>query len=203
LRDGARLSLDAVKRPGARELATAALACVLATSVVDAHAAHRTITRSQAPAVAAAVSLRHSDLPTFGQQRNPITKEQQKLNAQLTTCIGGVPGSLALAESQSPTFSTAGAPAPTISSTVEILPSATLVAKDLAAITGAKGVPCLKSQLRTQLGSSLVNGESLTVTAARLRAHSAAATGRSSCASRSRSPSNRAPRSSTCRSSMT
>jgi hypothetical protein len=131
-------------------------------------AAHHTITRGQARAVAAGVSLRHSDLPTFGRQRNPITKQQQKLNAQLTACIGGVPDSLALAESQSPTFSTAGAPALTISSTTEIFPSATLVAKDLAAITGAKGVPCLESQLRTQLGSSLTKGESLTVTAARL-----------------------------------
>lgn len=135
---------------------------------MDAQAAHRTVTRSQSPAVAAAVSLRHSDLPTFRQERNPITKQQQKLNAQLTACVGGVPDSLALAESQSPTFSTSGAPALTISSTVEILPSATLVAKDLAAITGAKGVPCLKSQLHTQLGGSLTKGESLTVTGARL-----------------------------------
>jgi hypothetical protein len=143
------------------------LACVLAIAAV-ADATQRTITRIQAPAVAAAINLHHSDLPTLGQQRNPITNQEQKLSAQLTACIGGVPDSLALAEAQSPTFSTPGASALTISSTTEILPTATLVAKDLAAITGAKGVPCLKSQMRTQLGSSLAKGESLTVTAARL-----------------------------------
>jgi hypothetical protein len=144
------------------------LACALAIAAVADAATQRTITRSQAPAIAAAISLRHSDLPKLEQQSNPITKQEQQQNAELTACIGGVPNSEALVETQSPTFAATGGSSLTVSSDTEILPSAALVAKDLAATVGPKGVPCFESQLRAELAGSVAKGQTLSIKTARL-----------------------------------
>jgi hypothetical protein len=159
----------AVRRSRARGIAAAVCLCALAIGVAAAYGSHRILTSTEAPGAATAINLRHSDLPKLGQQSNPITKQEQQLNDELATCIGGVPNSTAFAEAQSPTFAAAGASTLTISSSTEILPSAALVAQDLAAITGAKGIPCLESQLRSQLQSSVAKGQTLTVKAAHLR----------------------------------
>jgi len=139
-----------------------ALAGLLALGADAALASHRTISRSQAQSVAVAISLRHSDLPTLGQHSNPITAQERSLNAQLTACIGGVAESMALAEAQSPSFG-AGSSSVTINSDTEILPSAALVANDLAAITGSRGLPCLQAELGRQLRASAAKGETLTI----------------------------------------
>lgn len=144
-----------------------ALASLLAVGADDALASHRTISPSQAQAVANAIALRPSDLPTLSQQSNPITAQERQLNAQLTACAGGVPDSKGLAEGQSPSFASTGNLPVTINSNTEILPSAALVAKDLAAITGSRGLPCLQAQLARQLRSSISKGETLSVHGAR------------------------------------
>ena len=115
----------------------ALLIAVLAVGVAAAHGAHRTITRAQAKAVAAAISLHHSDLSTLNQQSNPITAQELRSNAELTACVDGVPASEAYAQQQSPDFTNASGSI-TIDSTAEILPTASLAARDLAAITGSR-----------------------------------------------------------------
>jgi hypothetical protein len=149
------------------EAGALALAALLALGADAALASHRTISRSQAQSVATVINLRHSALPSLGQQSNPITAQERRLNAQLTACMGGVPDSQALAEAQSPSFADSGNTSVMISSDTEILPSAALVAKDLAAITGPRGLPCLQAQLAGQLRSSLAKGETLTIHGAR------------------------------------
>lgn len=150
-----------------RGVGALALASLLALGADAALASHRTISRSQAQSVATAIALRPSDLPSLSQHSNPITAQDRRLNAQLTACVGGVPESKALAEGQSPSFASTGNLPVTINSDTEILPSATLVAKDLASITGSRGLPCLQAQLAGQLRSSLSKGETLSVHGAR------------------------------------
>lgn len=145
----------------------ALLIAVLAVGVAAAHGAHRTITRAQAKAVAAAISLHHSDLSTLNQQSNPITAQELRSNAELTACVDGVPASEAYAQQQSPDFTNASGSI-TIDSTAEILPTASLAARDLAAITGSRGLPCLERELKAQLQSGAAKGDSVTVTGARL-----------------------------------
>jgi hypothetical protein len=150
-----------------RGVGALSLATLLALGADAALAAHRTISSSQAQSVATAIGLRHSDLPSLSQQSNPITAQERRLNAQLTTCVGGVPDSKALGEAQSPSFASSGNSSVTVNSDTEILPSASLVAKDLASITGSRGLPCLQAQLAGQLRSSISKGETLTIHGAR------------------------------------
>lgn len=142
---------------------TVVLVAVLAVGVAAARGTHRTVTRAAAHAVAVAINLRPSDLPTLAAQANPITAAQRRFSAQLTACLGGVPDNEAYADAQSPTFTSSGSSSLTISSTTEILPSAALVAKDLAAVRSAKGIPCLQRQLGTQLKASLAKGDTLSI----------------------------------------
>jgi hypothetical protein len=136
---------------------------VLAVGVEAALGSPTNITRAGAHAVAVAINLRDSDLPKLSAQSNRITAAQRRFSAQLTTCLGGVPDSLAYADAQSPTFTSSGEASLTISSNTEILPSAALVAKDLAAVRGAKGIPCLQRQLGAQLKASLAKGDTLRI----------------------------------------
>jgi hypothetical protein len=131
---------------------------------------HRTLTRAKAHAAAVAINLRSSDLKSLAAQSNPITASQRRFSAQLTACLGGVPNAKAYALAQSPSFTGSGSTALTVSSTSEILPSAALVAKDLDAIKGAKGIPCLQAQLGTQLKASLAKGDTLAIHGAPLPA---------------------------------
>jgi hypothetical protein len=153
-----------------KRVGTAVLIGALAVGAASALGSHRTITRREAKAAAVAINLRHADLPTLAAQSNPITVEQQRFSAQLTACLHGVPNSEAYAEAQSPTFTGSGSSSLTVSSTSEILPSAALVAKDLAAVVGAKGIPCLQSQLGTELRASLAEGDTLQIHGAALPA---------------------------------
>ena len=140
----------------------ALLAVVAAVACAGvALAAHRTITRNQAQAVATSINLRHSDLPTFAAHPNPVTADEKRLNATLGRCVGGVPDSQALAKVQSPTFTSPGSVSATISSESQIMPSQALVAKDLAAIAGPKAIGCLRSELNAELRATLPKGDSL------------------------------------------
>ena len=122
-----------------------------------------TVSRQQAKAVANAITLKHSDLPTYTQEKNPITAGELRQDAELAKCDGGVPRSQEFAETQSPSFVKAptGKPSITVTADTEILPSAALVAQDLDATKGPKGIPCLKADLRSQLGGSLPAGAKL------------------------------------------
>ncbi len=136
---------------------------ILSVGVETALGSHRTVTRRAAHGVAVAISLRQGDLPTLAAQNNPITAAQRRFSEQLTTCLGGVPGKEAYADAQSPTFTGSGSSSLTISSTTEVLPSAALVAKDLATVQSAKGIPCLQRQLGAQLQASLAKGDTLKI----------------------------------------
>jgi hypothetical protein len=151
-----------------RKSQTLRRACVAATTVVIVAfaadvslASVHAITRSAAKAVATAISLRQSDLPTLKQISNPITPQQLRLNAQAVNCAGGVPLSKAYANTQSPEFVGSGSPSVTIVSSVEILPSAALVAKDFAAIERPKTLRCLVSEVSSAFRSALPKSESL------------------------------------------
>ena len=132
-------------------LATSVALVTLAAGAVTAFASPGTITAAAAPAVAAAISIRHADLPKTEQRSNPITPQELQQDATLTKCAGGVPVSEALANTQSPNFVSASGAAVTVNSGTEILPSTALVATDFAAITGKRGLPCLLRQLRGEL----------------------------------------------------
>jgi len=150
-----------------RSIGVLALASLLALGAAPALASHHAISSSQAQSVATAIGLRHSDLPSLSQHSDPITAQERQLNAQLTACVGGVPDGKALAEAQSPSFASSGNSSVTVNSDTEILPTAALVAKDLASITGSRGLPCLQAQLASQLRSSTSKGETLTIHGAR------------------------------------
>lgn len=132
-------------------------------------AAHRSVTTAEAPAVANAIALRHADLSKLRLQSNPMTAQEIAQSAQLTSCVGGVPASEALANTQSPNFVSSSGASETVSSGTEILPSDALVAKDLAAITGPHGLPCLLAQLRSELVGTPSKGETVTSHASPLR----------------------------------
>lgn len=131
-------------------------------------ASHRAITRSEAPAVVAAINLRHSDLPTLKEQANSITPQDTRLNAQLTACAGGVPAREALADVQSSDFVGSGPSGTTLGSEAEILPSAALVAKDLSAIGRPRALSCLVSVFGGALRSTIPKTDTVTTHAARL-----------------------------------
>jgi hypothetical protein len=136
--------------------------------VASARAAHRTVTRARAPAIAAALDLRPGDLPALRIAANPITARERALDREFAGCVGGVANSRAYAAAQSPEFSSSRGAAVTIDSTTEIMPSAALVRRDLSAMTGPRGIPCLQRQLRGALSTGLARGDSLQISAARL-----------------------------------
>jgi hypothetical protein len=144
------------------------VAALLAAGADAALASHRTVTIAQAVAVATAISIRQADVPKLEQRSNPMTAKESAQNAQLTACIGGVPDSEALANTQSPNFVSSSGTSVTLSSGTEILPSAALVAKDLAAVTGPHGLPCILKQLRGELVGKPPKGETVTSYASRL-----------------------------------
>ena len=144
---------------------------VIAILVVGAEAAaqdsHRTVTRAEAPAIATAINLRYADLPALRPGANPITSRERALDEEFTRCVGGVANSRAYAAAQSPTFTSSRAAALAIDSTTEILPSAALVRRDLAATSGPNGIPCLERQLRGVLSTTVPRGDTLQISATR------------------------------------
>jgi hypothetical protein len=124
---------------------------VLVSGAGAALASHRAVTQTDALAVATAINVRALDVPKLKQQSNPITATELRQEAQLTACVGGVPASDALANTQSPDFVSSSGTSVTLSSGTEILASTALVAKDFAAVTGPRGLPCLLAELRSEL----------------------------------------------------
>jgi hypothetical protein len=123
--------------------------------------APRSVTRAQAAAVASAMNLRHSDLPGLMQQANPQTAQDRKLDAQASACAGAVPPSRAYTDTQSPAFISSGQPSVAVASSVEIMPSTALVASDFHAVEQPRALPCLVTELDTQLRSSLPSSDRL------------------------------------------
>ena len=141
--------------------AAALLAVSCATALAATAAGPRTVTRSEASALAAALGLRHSDVPTLVQQPNPQTAEVRRLDAQASACAGAVPPSRAYVDRQSPAFVSGGQPTVAVASSIEIMPSAALVARDFRAVERPRALPCLAAELATQLRSSLPSGDRL------------------------------------------
>jgi len=142
--------------------AAAVLTAIVATGLTGvALAAHRTIARSQAKAVATAINLRHGDLPGYAQHPNPITKQEEQIDAQLSKCTGTSQDAAAFAKVQSPSFDSPGAVSTSVGSTAMIAASASVVASDLKAVSGPKAVDCIGNQLRSQLRAALAGKATL------------------------------------------
>ena len=153
------VSRERSRRLGAAVLVVAAL---LALEAGVAAASHRVVTHRQARAVAAAINLRHADLPTLKQIGSVTTTPEDAGGQQLSACAGGVPDRLAFANVTSPNFISNAEPSATISSSTEILPSAGLVAKDLAAARSARGQTCIQEALQASLHSQAQKNETFT-----------------------------------------
>jgi hypothetical protein len=130
-------------RRGALRLVAIGLALSLAAATGAASASPTTITREQAPAVAKAINLRPGDLPGYSPKPNPVTAQTIQQDKKFNTCDRGVQDSTALTVLPSPLFRNAST---VIVSEVEVMPSAALVTKDLAAVTSARGLSCFNSQ---------------------------------------------------------
>lgn len=119
-----------------------------------------TPSRAQALAFARAVNLRAGDLPGFKAGAvSKTTASERKMSAQLASCSGGVNPSRALIERDSPDLTAAsGIVQADVSSEVEVLPSAALVAKDLAAVKSARGKACLERALNKEFAAMKVKG---------------------------------------------
>lgn len=143
--------------------APVALAVMLLAGASGALAGPASVSRAHANTVADAILLRPGDLAGYKQEPNPMTAHERALSAQEARCIGGVPPSEAWAQSQSPGFTRtlADGASTTVSSQAELLPSAALVDKDLAAASGPHGIPCLQTELVATLRASLPKGQSL------------------------------------------
>ena len=145
-------------RAGLAGLGVLIALALLATAALGA----RTVTRKQALAVANAISLRHSDLPTLVQSPNPVTSQQIQIQNRAIACAGAVPLSKAFANTQSPIFQASGTTVLAINSGTEILPSTTLVAADFAATERPRALPCVLAEVETGLKAGLPAGAKLT-----------------------------------------
>jgi hypothetical protein len=155
-----------------RTVAAAALAsaCLLAGAAAAALAAAKQVSPANATAVATAVNLRHSDLPTLKAQGNPITSQQRQQNAKLTACIGETSPSKLLADVQSQDFVGPSPDTLTISSETQIEPTVAAVTNDLAAIHRPLALTCLRSQLGAALATSAPKNSNYSISIARLPA---------------------------------
>ncbi len=124
--------------------------------------------RSKAQSVAAAVNLRHSDLPTLSVQSNTLTAHDKALNAQVTACIGETPESEFFADVRSPNFVGPAPSSLTISSETQILPSVSMVTKDLAAIRRPHALSCLVNELDTEFRATFPKSDTVGTSIVRL-----------------------------------
>jgi len=162
-------SRSLIRRHRAAAVALASV-CLLACGAVAALAAAKQITPADATAVATAVNLRHSDLPTLKAQANPFTAQQRQQNAKLTECIGEAPPSKLLADVQSQDFVGPSPDTLTISSETQIEPSVATVTSDLAAIHRPLALTCLRSALGSALATSAPKNSNYSIAIARLAA---------------------------------
>jgi hypothetical protein len=151
-----------------RPVALGAVVALLLCGAGIALASQRTISRSGAPATATAVNLRHSDLPTLKVESNTLTAQDKRSEAQLEACIGETPSSKMLADVLSSNFVGPSPASITISSETQILPSTSLVAKDLAADRSPHALTCVEDAVRVALQTSVPKGATLTLSVARL-----------------------------------
>lgn len=138
-------------RAGLAGLAVAVSLGLVASAALASH----TVTRKQALSVANAISLRHSDLPSFTQSANPVTPQQLQAENKAIACAGAVPLSEAFANTQSPIFQTGGPAVVAVNSSAEILPSTAIVAKDFAASERPQALRCVLAEVETSLSAGL------------------------------------------------
>jgi hypothetical protein len=119
-----------------------------------------TPTKAQARAFARAVNLRTGDLPGFKTGSvSKTTAADKKMSAQVASCAGGVNPSRSLIQVDSPDLTAkSGIAQADVSSEVEVLPSAALVAKDLAAATSSRGKACLERALNKEFAAMKIKG---------------------------------------------
>jgi hypothetical protein len=149
-------------------VAVVVAACLLAAAA--ALAAAKPVTPANAKAVATAMNLRSSDLPTLKVQANPVTAQDRQNNAQMSACIGETPPSKAFADVQSSNFVGPSPDTLTISSEAQIQPSVAAVTSDLAAIHRPTALTCLQKALVKALATTAPKGSTYTVSTARLPA---------------------------------
>ena len=138
-------------RAGLAGLAALVALGLIATAALGA----RSVTRKQALALANAISLRHSDLPSLAQSSNPVTPQQLQIENKAIACAGAVPLKEAFVNTQSPIFQTSGPSVEAINSGAEILPSTALVAKDFAASERPQALRCVLAEVETGLRAGL------------------------------------------------
>lgn len=105
------------------------------------------LTRTSASAYAHAVNLRATDVPGMSagspEGELPHTPSSERSNAAFTRCFGGVSASARLVKIHSPEFSAGrAAQSQIVRSTVEVWPTATLVARNNAAYFSSRGQRC-------------------------------------------------------------
>lgn len=145
-----------------RRVVTAAAALLLCSTGI-AVASDPTIPRSSAKAVAQAISLRPSDVPTLTAQSNPITTQELRGATEAAICEGRYPPRDAFALGQSDRFVGTGGQ-PLVLSTSTIMPSAAMVAHDLVALRGAKEDACFARVLAAQTSATLPKNETIVST---------------------------------------
>lgn len=117
-------------------------------------------TKARAKAFATAVNLRAGDLPGFkvGRPTTPSASDNAT-GDQLARCAGGVVSAKSVYDVGSPEFTlTSGIVQQEVSSEVDVLPSAALVARDLHAVKSARGKKCLATAIGKLLAATKVNG---------------------------------------------
>src|SRR5436305_5784277 len=137
---------------------TAALA--LLVGVADAQAP---MARSDAIAIARTVNLTAHDMPGYSAKLQRPDVRPDTESVQFARCAGAVPGSVAIADRNSNDFERSGSTRfDGANSTVEVMPNAALVKKDLAALVSARARRCFTSRLggiRRAKGVTIIGGQ--------------------------------------------
>jgi hypothetical protein len=123
-------------------------------------ASQRTITPSEARAVAMAIRLRHSDLPNLKKQGSAGSAQS---SAEEAACIGETPPSEDLAVIKSATFVGPEPTSLTVVSDTEIAASAAVAANNLAAGRRPRALTCVRIYGGRELRASLPKGQSVTI----------------------------------------
>jgi len=117
-------------------------------------------TKAAATAFADAVNLRTGDIPGF--TTGPVSKltaADKRSGAAISRCAGGVDSRRAVVDVFSPDFKRAsGIVQQEITSDIEVLPSAALVAKDLRAVNSARGRRCLERAFQKGFATMKIAG---------------------------------------------
>jgi hypothetical protein len=113
-----------------------------------------TLNVAQAKALAGAINLQAGDMPGYTVTPFQETVADQQGAIGYSTCAGTTPPSQLVVNVHSFDFDRGtGLQVEQLSSRVAVLPSASLVARDFAAVTSPKGESCFVSELTTALGA--------------------------------------------------